>query len=170
MSDSNLTVLSLNCRSIQSLEKRSKLLALIYKRSADIVIGCESHLDHTYLSSEVFARDFTIIRKDRVIDGGGVFVAFRNHLTLIEQPSPPGEAEMIWAKFQTNNKKLIYICSFYRPPNSDTAPLLHLKESILKINTHNSSNIILGGDFNYPDITWENGIGYIDTNPAYGEK
>ena len=149
MSNFNLTVLSLNCRSIRSLEKRSKLLALIYEHNADIVIGCESHLDHTYLTSEVFPRDFTIIRKDRVIGGGGVFIAFRNHLTLIEQLSPPGEAEIILAKFQTNNKKVIHLCTFYRPPNSDTAPLLHLKESILKINTHNPSNIILGGDFNF---------------------
>ena len=138
MSNFNLTVLSLNCRSIRSLEKRSKLLALIYEHNAE-VIGCESHLDHTYLTSEEFPRDFTIIRKDRVIGGGGVFIAFRNHLTLIEQLSPPGEAEMILAKFQTNNKKVIHLCSFYRPPNSDTAPLLHLKESILKINTHNPS-------------------------------
>ena len=48
--------------------------------------------------------------------------------------------------------------------------LLHLKEEILKINTHNPSKIILGGDFNYPDISWDDGIGYIDTNPAYGRE
>ena len=78
---------------------------------------------------------------------------------------------MIWAKLQVDNKKVVYICSFYRPPNCDTDPILHLKESILRIiNIHGPSNIILGGDFNFPDISWDDGIGYINTNPAYSRE
>ena len=96
----DVTILSLNCRSIRSLDKRSKLHAVIHEHNADTIIGTESHLDHTYLSSELFLHDFTAIRKDRIAGGGGVFIAFKNHLTLIEQPSLSGEAEIIWAKFQ----------------------------------------------------------------------
>ena len=65
----------------------------MYENNADVVVGCESHLDHTNLS-------------------GGAFIAFRNHLTLIEQPFLSGEAEMIWAKFQVDNKKVNYICDW----------------------------------------------------------
>ena len=132
------------------------------------IFGSESHLDHTYFSSEIFPDNFLAIRKDRIIvGGGGVFIAFKKHLALIEQPSLSGEAEMIWAKFQVDNK-VTYLCSFYRPPNTNTGPLLHLRESITQI--HQSANIILGEDFNYPDILWDDGIGRIDTNLAYGNE
>ena len=116
----NVTILSLNCRSIRSFEKRSKLYAVIYEHKADIIFGSESHLDHTYFSSEIFP-DFSAIRKDRIVGGGGVFIAFKKHLALIEQPSLSGEAEMIWAKFQVDNK-VTYLCSFYRQGRSQALP------------------------------------------------
>ena len=56
------------------------------------------------LFSKVFPHDFTAIRKERIVGGSGVLIAFKNHLTLIEPPSLSGEAEMIWAKFQVDNK------------------------------------------------------------------
>ena len=74
----NVTILSLNCRSIRSLEKRSELHAVMYEHNADIIIGSELHLDHTYLSSEIFPHNFTAIRKDLVVVG-------ENHLTLIDK-------------------------------------------------------------------------------------
>ena len=166
----NITILSSNCRSIRSLDKRCKLHAVIYDHNADIIIGSESHLDHTYLSSEMLPHNFTAIRKDRIVGGGGVSIAFKNYLALIEQPSLSGEVEMIWAKSQVDNR-VTYLYFFYRPPNTDTGPLLHLRESLLKITQiHQSANIILGGDFNYPDILWDDGIGRINTNLAYGNE
>ena len=95
----NITILSLNCRSIRSLKKRTKLQAVIYEHNADIIIGSESHLDHTYLSSEIFPHDFTAIRKDRIVGGGGVFIAFKNHLTLTRATISLRLSRMIWAKF-----------------------------------------------------------------------
>ena len=77
---------------------------------------------------------------------------------------------MIWAKSQLDNL-VIYLSFFHRLPNTDTGPLLYLRELLLKIiKIHQPVNIILGGDFNYPDILWDDGIGSINTNPAYGNE
>ena len=71
-SSSNLTgtnnlpeihVLSLNCCSIRNQAKQRLLHAIIDEHRAEIIIGCESHLDNTYLSSEVFPPHFNVIRK-----------------------------------------------------------------------------------------------------------
>ena len=73
---SNVNILSLNCRSIRSVSKQGKLLALIEEHNIDIIIGCESHIDQSFLSTEIFPPNFTVHRKDRSIGGGGVFLQY----------------------------------------------------------------------------------------------
>ena len=53
---------------------------------------------------------------------------------------------MIWAKFQVDNKKVSF---FYRPPNIDTGPLLHLRESLLKIVNTRDAPIKYAQKFTY---------------------
>ena len=61
------------------------------------------------------------------------------------------------------------MCSFYRPPDSKIDPLLSLQESLQEVqNIDSSCPIILAGDFNLPDISWENGIGHTKAAPMYG--
>ena len=36
------------------------------------------------------------------------------------------------------------------------------------IQQRTSPQIILGGDFNFPDKTWEDGNGYLQPSPTYG--
>jgi len=77
---------------------------------------------------------------------------------------------MIWAKLHQTKGKPVYICSFYRPPGSSCETLHCLRESLYKIVNREGSScrIVLAGDFNFPDIYWEDGVGCIRTNPAYG--
>ena len=71
ISNSKLKVISLNCRSIRSQEKRVSLEGLVHEHSPDVIVGCESHLDSTYTSSEIFAPGYTVICRDRSLGGGG---------------------------------------------------------------------------------------------------
>ena len=50
------------------------------------------------------------------------------------------------------------------------APLISVNESlnVLASRESNSPVILLGGDFNLPHISWVNGCGQINSNPAYG--
>ena len=168
-SQPNLNILSLNCCSIRSQEKRGMLQSIIFEHNIDIIIGCESHLDNSYSSTEIFPPNFTVFRKDRAYGGGGVFLAFLNDLPIIEQPLLVNEAEMIWCKFCPPKGKPIYLGSFYRPPDSRSDPLLSLKESLYKIqNIDSSFQIVLAGDFNFPDISWKNGSDHVRAGPTYG--
>ena len=48
--------------------------------------------------------------------------------------------------------------------------LSQIGEALQKL-YHNESNfptIVLGGDFNLPTISWDDGLGKVNPNPAYG--
>ena len=65
--------------------------------------------------------------------------------------------EAIWAKLEIYNNKPPYICSFYRPPSGDVEDLNELDLSIQKITrATNIPNLVIVGDFNLPDINWDN--------------
>ena len=99
---------------------------LVHEYSPDVIVGCESHLDSMYTSSEVFPPGYTVIRRDRSLGGGGVFLCFREALPVVEQPLLSSDAEVVWAKLTFTRMSPIYICSFYRPPNTDSTPLTQL--------------------------------------------
>ena len=126
---------------------------LIHEHSPDVIVGCESHLDSTYTSSKVFPPGYTVIHKDRSLGGGGVFLCFHEALPVIKKPLFSSDPEAVWAKLTFTRMSPIYICSFYRPPNTDTTPLTQLQTTLhgLQLN-HSSPNIIIAGDFNLPGI------------------
>ena len=69
---------------------------------------------------------------------------------------------MVWVKLCLDKFKPIYVCSFYRPPNTSVDSITGFKHSS-NILTHNidSPRIILAGDFNLPDMHWEEGLGIL---------
>jgi len=97
---------------------------MIEQNNIDIVMGCESHLDDSYFTSEVFPSNFTIYREDRCVGGSGVFVAVSNDLTSLEDPIINVSAELVWAKLCIKSMVPVYICAFYRPSNSDVEPIV----------------------------------------------
>ena len=84
-----LNVLSLNCNSIKSQHKSGPLKTLVDSKKPHIILGCESKLDSSISSSEVFPQDYEIFHKDRISDnpGGGVFIAVHNTVLATHQPS-----------------------------------------------------------------------------------
>ena len=109
----NLRIINLNCRSIRSLAKRTNLAVLINEYNADIIIGSESHLDQSFLSSEILPSNYTIFRKDRTLGGGGVFIGIKNYLTAIPYHTTSSNAEILWIKLITSKNHPTYVCSFY---------------------------------------------------------
>ncbi len=65
----------------------------------------------------------------------------------------PPEVEMTWAQVQVVGSKILNICSFYRPPNSnDNSYLEALNTSLSQIPENHQ--IWVAGDFNLGDIDW----------------
>ena len=140
---------------------------MVDEHKPDIIIGCETHLDETYTSSEVFPQSYSIIRKDRCCGGGGVFLAISQSIPFLNV-SMTTNAEMIWANIFPVHGEPISICSFYRPPDNNGNPMEDLKTALSMVT--NVNNIILAGDFNLPSIIWKDGIGQIGVNPVYGRE
>ena len=76
----------------------------------------------------------------------------------------------VWAKLFIVGIKPLYICSYYRPLNSDLEPLVELKNSLssLFIGKSVPPHLVVTGDFNLPDITWSETGGRLISNPTYG--
>ena len=84
---SDVKVMSINCCSLRSIARRVRLGGLLEEHRPDIIVGCELHLDDSYLSSEIFPADFNLYRKDRIAGGGGVFLGIKDTLVAVEEPT-----------------------------------------------------------------------------------
>ena len=106
----NLKCLSLNCCNLRSPSKKAGLLALIDEINPDIICGCETHLDQSYYSSEIFPDSYIVLRKDRVEGAGGVFVCVKKkQFNVTEEYELNADTELIWAKVTIPNKRPIYV-------------------------------------------------------------
>ena len=117
-------------------------------------MGCETHLDSSYFTSEVFPPNFAVYRKDRSIGSGGVFVAIKGDLTSLHEPILNISAELVCAKVSLVGTRPLYICSYYRQPNSELESLFELKKFLYSFLNKRSGPpyFVLAGDFNLPDI------------------
>ena len=74
------------------------------------------------MNTEILPKNYRIIRKDRTLGGGGVFIGFKSHLNVTEASTLEAGTEDVWAKLLISSNKYVYLCSFYRPPSSDLYP------------------------------------------------
>ena len=83
-------------------------------------------------------------RIDLHIEGGCVFLAFNSILIMNEEPLLDAEAKIVWAKLQLSRTPSLYLCSFYRLPDSGTQSIIQLNESLLRLYNRNTlPNLIL---------------------------
>ena len=156
-----LKTMVINCDGLKGEKGRLSFQAALVDHSPDLILGCESKLDSTIPTFSVFLEGYNVIRKDRTKNGGGVFIAVRDTLISVDKPQFDAPCELIWSCLEFANAGKVYIGSFYRPPKHTSAgfePVNHLFDSISKVMQeikNNRSNIPVCGDFNFPDIDWE---------------
>lgn len=152
---SKLNCLVINFQSLYG--KKEELSNLVSSINIDILIGTETWLNPDILNSELLMNDFDIYRRDRINrGGGGCLIAIKKHFTseFVHQ----GEfSESLFCKINVKGGKPIIIGCVYRPPDRNAELTTKICEDIsLVINKHKNSVFWLGGDFNLPDIEWEN--------------
>ncbi|XP_072044150.1 uncharacterized protein [Amphiura filiformis] len=120
-------------------------------------------------SNQGIPSEYNVSRKDRNIHGGGVFVAVTKRYVSTTEYSLDTQSEIVWCKIEIAGTKPLHIGSFYRPTDNKAEPIQQLNISLSKI-TQNGTlpNVILGGDFNCPDVEWITNT--IKPNPQYGYK
>ena len=126
----------------------------------DIINANETHIDNSILSSEILGGNYTIFRKDRNVNGGGVLTAVSNKLIATHESNLDSNCEVVWMKVNVIGNKPLYIESIYRVPNCTIKPT-----------AKSLPNIVLTGDFNLPDLVWDEDDGYsLKPSPAYGTE
>ena len=171
------------------LNLNSKLM----DKKPSVVVLNETWLKGTIGDKEVFHDDqYKIFRLDRSscthppdpqdskkfrVNGGGVLIAIRTDLDIIStRISHKCPAEILGVTLTFKNGKKVIICTCYRVNNLGESNHRAIKEYIQKIRSRNGvSNIILLGDFNLPNVDWNdyssrvaNEQCFLDTFSSFG--
>ena len=91
----------------------------------------------------------------------------KNDIIITHRWDLETDCEIIWTQCQLADKKTksLLFGSYYRPNSSNVTSLDELDASLLKLgNSVHKNNIIVSGDFNAPDIRWDNE--YSSQSPA----
>ena len=160
----NLCILNVNFQSLKN--KRAEFLTALQYTKPDIVFGTETWLrgvkpgksttQNAIGTSELFPVDYNVFRNDRN-ELGGVLIMTHKSLTAEEQSDLVTDGEMNWVKIKLQNMKNLCAGVFYMP-HRNKKDTQELKKSLDKLTQDGAKtvDVILGGDFNCPDINWEN--------------
>ena len=109
-----LHFLHLNAR---SLLPKIEELRLVAQNSHAAVIGItETWLDHSVTDHEIIIPYYTVIRKDRNREGGGVCMYIRTDLAFNQRNDiSDDQLEMLWIELLLPHTRPILICTCYRP-------------------------------------------------------
>ena len=165
----SLRVLTVNCCSLRSVDKRQSFDELVIEHNPDVICGTESHLSDEFFTAEVFSSTFNVIRKERpVAGGGGVFVAVHSKYIASHESSFDSDCEILWVKLNIQGSKPLYIGCYYRLTDRNIDNVHQLGVPLERIQSRGSClpNILLTGDFNVPAIDWE--LHAPKPNPQYG--
>ena len=144
----------LNSQSIVS--KRVSLAVLLIEHDPDVVVVSEIWLSPDISASEFFPSGYQVFRKDRSDGYGGVLLACRDSLNC-EELAFDTSAEAVVCKITLDYRQPLIVCSFYRPPNTDTQSIDNLCNLFMTISsTYPNVPTWLVGDLNLPNIDWVN--------------
>ncbi|XP_053380036.1 uncharacterized protein LOC128548696 [Mercenaria mercenaria] len=160
------------CINFQSAKKKAKHIpTLVESARPDVILGTETWLSKDVNSSEIFDESlgFDVYRNDRADNTHGrVLIAVKKELNVTDVKCSK-TVELISGSIQTKSKKIVF-SSYYRPPGrTDEAYLESSRTGFLKLKADNKRAIIvIGGDFNVPDISWKDNT--ITSSKHYAKK
>ena len=150
-----LNISSFNARSI--VNKRLELQSHVALINPDIIAITETWLHEGIADNEILPSSYNVPRNDRGSRGGGVLLAVKSNISCSRRPDLEEDiCELLWAEIPLKNSGSYFLGVFYRPPSSDMNYLEGLKRSLEKVTVvSDHTNIVLLGDFNFPDIDWD---------------
>ena len=95
-------------------------------------------------------------RRDRKAGGGGVMIAVRDDISFTPLSQYDTNCELTWIELQLQGAKKLIVGAYYRPPKSTIQSLEELDKAICNVKKdYPNAIIMLGGDFNLGDISWD---------------
>ena len=115
-------------------------------QSLDIIAINETKLDQSISDAQLHIDNYTLLRKDRTRQGGGVAFYIRNTICYIErQDLSPVNLEMLCIEVQKANSKPFLLSTWYKPPDEISNDILGVFELFLaKVDAEGKESIILG--------------------------
>ena len=163
----SLTFVLQNVRSLKSVQidssnsrenKLSCFKDIVFAHQFDVVALTETWLHNSVTNHEVIPNGYQIIRRDRQMEkrGGGILLAVKETIKY-------DSLELSSVILESFSKRvLVAVC--YRPPGTENDFLHNLNGFVKSAINSNIKDIILLGDFNFPNIQWVNGSGFADTS------
>ena len=155
----NLRLAVMNTNSVRY--RKSEMEEFTQYAKPDLILMTETKLTDSIKSSEFLPSNYHgNIRKDRTGDGGGVLIAYKDGLDVDELNVCENKTESVWAKVTIKGEAPVIVGSFYRQDSESSLEQIEELDKILSFideteNKEASCTVILGGDFNLPDINWE---------------
>ena len=147
--------------------KFAQLSDFIAEHNPDVLVITETWFSDAVTDNEFTPPDYICFRKDRKLhyytegtykqeSRGGVLLLVKNYLHPTLYTQGDCDAEILWVQInpRTNIRWLIGGC--YRPEEDEDHILKKITNSI---NTVDSDNCILLGDFNFRNIDWDQAVG-----------
>ena len=136
-------------------------------------MGSESWLTEEISTEEIFPSNFKVFRRDRkklnhngaIKTGGGVFIAFSNHLCAMREEQFETKGEIICCSLNLAGKKKTFFLSCYDSHSDGCEVIDGLNQTLTKIfKKHPKATVVIGGDFNLKEINW-NTYSHIPSTP-----
>jgi len=149
---------------------RSKItdfLAEVIASDNNFYMLCETHLNDTFHSSEIFPVNFNVFRCDRSEqteslqntkkkNGGGVLIAVdKSFESYCIGTGEKYGAEQVWVKVKCQSQTIILVELYIRPDSPFEVYNAHMNALNEVASLMETGDIlILSGDFNLPQLTW----------------
>lgn len=118
-------------------------------QNIDIIALNETRLDKTITDGEITIENYSIVRKDRNRNGGGVCVYVRNQINYRVRWDLIGEStESVVVEIMKPNSKSFGIIAAYRPPDSNNEIFFDGILHSVRMLDHESKEMYLLGDLN----------------------
>ena len=142
------------------MNKLAQLQELVAVHRAQLVAITETWLTAAVLDGEILPPRFCIHRRDRSdLDpdkqGGGVLIAVDERLPSKRRRDLEPLCEVVVCELMPKGAPSVAVVLCYRPPNNDLNVFNRLIEQCLFNISREFSQICLLGDFNLPNINWQ---------------
>ena len=151
-----ISVTHLNVRSLT--KHIDEIRAILSLNNIHILSFNETRLSADVANSEIALPGYTLVRRDRNRDGGGVLLAVSNDLDFSEvSDNNFTNIEAVSVKVLLGSKQIIF-STIYRPPSADNSYFNKLLECMERL-VSSAFDVVFLGDFNLntlqngPDLT-----------------
>ena len=142
-SGNGLNIAQLNVNSI--LKHVDEIKSLVKQNNIHLLALNETKVDHSIFDDEINIHNYSLVRKDRTRQGGGVAIYIHKslHYEKLTHESM-NDLEIIAIKLYLRNSEPIVLSTWYRPPSSSVDVFNHYEDFLIYVDGLGLDTIVIG--------------------------